>query len=337
MTEELQAAPLGAAEADWQRVVIARSALSVQGYVPAQDPIRMGAAGGFGFGGIGGCGLMMMTDKEPTLPAGMVLRDAPDGVAVGGVLRDRYDPILDREESLALISVETSWGVVELWTSGSGGIDISLFTVTSVVRSCVALVNCAETTAVRFLMNGRMLLGGGTIVLVTCLAILFGAPLVTFIDLPSLILVLGATLAVTVWSCSLQDIFSALRSALLSSSLEEDDAVRGQAVFNRAADGAVAAGTLGTLIGLVQMLQQMDDPSAIGPAMAVALLTLLYGVLLGELCLRSMGADLAGRSLATSTRRNRQGSISIYATVGSLMIFLATFFVMLLAMANSVF
>ena len=37
---------------------------------------------------------------------------------------------------------------------------------------------------------------------------------------------------------------------------------------------------IGTLIGLVDMLYHMDDPSTLGPAMAVALITTLYGSLL---------------------------------------------------------
>jgi chemotaxis protein MotA len=41
-------------------------------------------------------------------------------------------------------------------------------------------------------------------------------------------------------------------------------------------------GMIGTLIGLVAMLLNMSDPSAIGPAMAVALLTTLYGSLIGN-------------------------------------------------------
>jgi len=44
---------------------------------------------------------------------------------------------------------------------------------------------------------------------------------------------------------------------------------------------AGSAGMIGTLIGLVAMLLNMSDPSAIGPAMAVALLTTLYGALIG--------------------------------------------------------
>lgn len=181
-------------------------------------------------------------------------------------------------------------------------------------------------------MNGRMLLGGFIIFMVTVAAMLFGGRLLVFINVPSLILVLGVTLGVTVWSCSMQDVFLALRAALFAEHLGETDAARGQAVFNRAADGAVAAGMLGTLIGLVQMLQKLDDPTAIGPAMAVALLTLLYGVLLGELCLRSMAADLAGRSQTMTLRRDRRGSLSIYAIMMSLMVLLSAFFLMLLSM-----
>ena len=181
----------------------------------------------------------------------------------------------------------------------------------------------------------RTIMGGAIVLLGTCAAIMFGGSVLNFIDFPSLTLVLSLTLGVTLWSCSMQDISMALRAALFGGSLEESDAVRGQAVFNRAADGAVASGMLGTLIGLVQMLRHLDDPTVIGPAMAVALLTLLYGVLLGELCLRSMGADLAGRCAVSVPRRDRRGSISIYATMMSLMVLLTAFFVMMLAMTSS--
>ena len=40
---------------------------------------------------------------------------------------------------------------------------------------------------------------------------------------------------------------------------------------------------VGTLIGLVQMLSSMSDPSSIGPSMAVALLTTLYGAVIANL------------------------------------------------------
>lgn len=57
----------------------------------------------------------------------------------------------------------------------------------------------------------------------------------------------------------------------------------GEKVFRAAGDVAPAMGMIGTLIGLVQMLSNMSDPKAIGPAMAVALLTTLYGAVLANM------------------------------------------------------
>ena len=59
---------------------------------------------------------------------------------------------------------------------------------------------------------------------------------------------------------------------------------------------APAMGMIGTVIGLVQMLQTMSDPSTIGPAMAVALLTTLYGALLSNLLFTPMSGKLKTRS-----------------------------------------
>lgn len=58
---------------------------------------------------------------------------------------------------------------------------------------------------------------------------------------------------------------------------------RAAAVFRRAGEVAPAMGLIGTLVGLVQMLGRLDDPSAIGPAMAVALLTTFYGAVLAHM------------------------------------------------------
>ncbi|WP_206483480.1 flagellar motor protein PomA [Thalassotalea sp. G2M2-11] len=57
---------------------------------------------------------------------------------------------------------------------------------------------------------------------------------------------------------------------------------RGIGMLSALADVAPAMGMIGTLIGLVAMLSNMDDPKAIGPAMAVALLTTLYGAFLAN-------------------------------------------------------
>ena len=69
-------------------------------------------------------------------------------------------------------------------------------------------------------------------------------------------------------------------------------------------DAAPAFGMIGTLVGLVQMLANMDDPSTIGPAMAVCLLTTLYGAVLANLIFLPIADKLALRS--EEEERNRR-------------------------------
>lgn len=57
----------------------------------------------------------------------------------------------------------------------------------------------------------------------------------------------------------------------------------GAKIFTAMGDVGPAMGMIGTLVGLVAMLANMDDPKSIGPAMAVALLTTLYGAMLANM------------------------------------------------------
>jgi chemotaxis protein MotA len=66
----------------------------------------------------------------------------------------------------------------------------------------------------------------------------------------------------------------------------------GAQIFETFASSAPALGLVGTLIGLVNMLQNMEDPSAIGPAMAVALLTTFYGALLANVVFTPVAGKL---------------------------------------------
>ncbi len=59
---------------------------------------------------------------------------------------------------------------------------------------------------------------------------------------------------------------------------------------------APAMGMIGTLVGLVLMLQNMQDPSMIGPSMAVALLTTFYGAILANIIFLPMAGKLKTRS-----------------------------------------
>ncbi len=72
----------------------------------------------------------------------------------------------------------------------------------------------------------------------------------------------------------------------------------GERVFRAIGDSAPAFGMIGTLVGLVQMLVALDDPEALGPGMAVALLTTLYGALIANLVALPLADKLEMRAQA---------------------------------------
>ena len=74
------------------------------------------------------------------------------------------------------------------------------------------------------------------------------------------------------------ELVSKILSKEISISIERNE--RGLSIFKALGDVAPAMGMIGTLIGLVQMMSNMSDPKSIGPAMAVALLTTLYGAVI---------------------------------------------------------
>ncbi len=177
-------------------------------------------------------------------------------------------------------------------------------------------------------------------------AIFWGGKPLAYLDLPSTMIVLGGTIAVTAACYSFEEMFRAYRSVFSLVSFKNDNAsdealkmieladiakktgflslqnhIAGEdlnpflekglqmviddipveniekiltqevlskaerhkksiSILRKSAEIAPAMGLIGTLIGLVQMLGNLDDPSTIGPAMAVALLTTLYGAVL---------------------------------------------------------
>ncbi len=201
-------------------------------------------------------------------------------------------------------------------------------------------------------------LGAGTVVVLV--AIFMGGDFMTFVNVPSLLIVLGGAVAVTVLRFTLADVMTALKtgiSAALSQNsstprmlIEEitelakkarkegligldgieisndflkkgiqlcvdglsfefiKDALsrerdlfierheEGEKIFRAFGDAAPAFGMIGTLVGLVQMLSSMEDPQTIGPAMAVALLTTLYGALISNLIALPIADKLASKA-----------------------------------------
>lgn len=194
-------------------------------------------------------------------------------------------------------------------------------------------------------------------------AIGLGGSLAAFVDAPSLLIVVGGTLAATFITERMSNVMGALRVAkhtlwsrgrdplatlqkilelssqarrrgvLSLAEVEIEDAflakgvrlavsglaleeiretlnvelvamrqrhARGQKMFKFMGATAPAMGMIGTLIGLVQMLQTLHRPAEIGPAMAVALLTTLYGAVTAFLVCNPIAAKLERRSAEES-------------------------------------
>ena len=193
------------------------------------------------------------------------------------------------------------------------------------------------------------------------IAIVMGGGLMLFINIPSLMIVIGGTLGATMINYPLKDVLGAIsvvKNAFFTSNSAAEEIVRqfvdfggkarregilaleadvknveddflgkglqlsvdglepqaietimdteveflrerhqaGAEIFSTMGMFAPALGMIGTLIGLVQMLQSMDDPNSIGPAMAVALLTTFYGSVMANLVYMPISGKLRTRS-----------------------------------------
>jgi chemotaxis protein MotA len=86
-----------------------------------------------------------------------------------------------------------------------------------------------------------------------------------------------------------EDIERLMRREAASISQRQRDSAE---VLRKAAEISPAMGLIGTLVGLVQMLSNLDDPAKIGPAMAIALLTTFYGAVLAYMVFSPLASKL---------------------------------------------
>ncbi|MBP5856109.1 MotA/TolQ/ExbB proton channel family protein [Marivibrio halodurans] len=209
-------------------------------------------------------------------------------------------------------------------------------------------------TAIDVATLGGMIAAAGLI----GMAILLGGSPTAFLDLPSVLIVIGGTLGVTTACYSLKDMGGAgktvmrtilrahdnpseaavqllqlsqigrhkgtlalqnylvaledspmlhqgLQMAIDGTPAEEVERImrrevqsiaqrqsRSVAILRKAAEISPAMGLIGTLVGLIQMLGNLDDPSTIGPSMAVALLTTFYGALLANVVFTPLASKM---------------------------------------------
>ena len=102
-----------------------------------------------------------------------------------------------------------------------------------------------------------------------------------FFDAPSLFIVVVPSLLISFAFHGLGSVFDALRSKERGEHELKDSIV----ILRTLQNLTRACGCIGSLMGLIMMLANMDDPAKIGPAMAVAVLSVLYGLFIAELFL----------------------------------------------------
>jgi len=139
-------------------------------------------------------------------------------------------------------------------------------------------------TEVKPLASMHKMLGAGLLALFLAWGLMGSGDVTMFIDQNSLILVVGITYA-ALWMCfGPLTIFRVIRDALFGGAgVSAARRSRGIAVLARGHQLAWASGLSGSLVGLVIMLSNLDDPHALGPGFAVMLLTTFYGLILAEL------------------------------------------------------
>ena len=159
------------------------------------------------------------------------------------------------------------------------------------------------------------------------LGIVLCGPLVHFFNVPSILLVIMGTVGVFVFTHGRgsSQLLSAVVSWLFGPDAEGSSPVVHKQLAAQALDFgqfALLVGAAGMVLGHVQMLQNLSDPSAIGPALAVSLLTLFYGTLINTLFavplsehhLRLAGADAADFQHQEPSSESPSGSITLGAS-----------------------
>jgi flagellar motor component MotA len=124
------------------------------------------------------------------------------------------------------------------------------------------------------------LLGGLGMIITACA---MGVHIQAFINIPSLLITVGGGLLFTLTAHGAGSLKAAVDVGFFDKAAADNDAKKHAQVLQTLRTTVLASGGLGLVIGWVQMLVQLDDPTQIGPAIAVSILTVLYAIFLAEL------------------------------------------------------
>ena len=135
-------------------------------------------------------------------------------------------------------------------------------------------------------------------------------------------LVIGLSIVVGLASHGVADILAAFAAAYSRERPDDNESVRYRTIVSSLRSISLGVGLLFTLISFVKMLSDMSDPEGLGPALAVALLPTLYGLILAELILAP-----SLEALEPDARRGRGGQLGLRRLGGVALAFAVLLFV----------
>lgn len=144
-----------------------------------------------------------------------------------------------------------------------------------------------------------------------------------FVNLPSFLLVVGGSLSFTLSVHAPTDIKEALRTSLKTGPVESEASFRYDTILGTLGNTALASGVIAMIIGLVQMLTQLDNPRVMGPAIGTAALAPLYAAIISG-ALHTLRQSLRQRTQTPEPRKSGGGPSNVmpdaFAVLGSLLI-----------------
>lgn len=162
----------------------------------------------------------------------------------------------------------------------------------------------------------------------------------SFIDFPSLQIVVVLSVAAMFFSSDIE-VITGIPSLLKNDTLfnKAEDYKPYIRMFDNGSRYAIAGGMVGTLIGLILMLGNMSDVESIGPNMAVALISLLYGIMLSELVYQPIRHQLIERAelIGGLSEEEKQRNVNpvLQYVIGGVFLILLAFFVLLTTFSSS--
>ena len=118
----------------------------------------------------------------------------------------------------------------------------------------------------------------GFVILIGLVFVGLGSVRTKFIDIPSAVIIVAPCIALLSFSFGTQ-IAKAIKT-VFNKHADKQSLMLGVDFFERARSYIVVCGVLGTLIGQMIIGKHMDDPAAMGPALALSLLTQIYALLI---------------------------------------------------------